>query len=91
LLPLVNFSGKIIIFEIHPINVKPYLMVPVRIARSINSSDFGKLKSRLSEVGQLSNLASSQVVNYHGGPLLTSVQVYLIFWGIEWNQSPQNG
>src|SRR5882724_7550766 len=29
-------------------------------------------------------------LSYRGGPLLTSVEVFTIFWGPEWNQSPQS-
>jgi hypothetical protein len=28
---------------------------------------------------------------YGGGPLLTAVEVYTIFWGATWQQAPQNG
>src|SRR5260370_8091185 len=29
-------------------------------------------------------------LTYRGGPLLTAVEVFTIFWGAEWNQSPQS-
>jgi hypothetical protein len=29
-------------------------------------------------------------LTYRGGPLLTAVQVFTIFWGAEWNRSPQS-
>jgi hypothetical protein len=29
-------------------------------------------------------------LTYRGGPLLTSVEVFTVFWGAEWNQSPQS-
>ena len=29
-------------------------------------------------------------LTYRNGPLLTSVQVFTIFWGAEWNHAPQN-
>src|SRR5437868_10919982 len=29
-------------------------------------------------------------LTYRNGPLLTSVQVFTIFWGAAWNQAPQN-
>jgi hypothetical protein len=29
-------------------------------------------------------------LTYRGGPLLTAVEVFTIFWGPEWNQSPQS-
>jgi hypothetical protein len=29
-------------------------------------------------------------LTYRGGPLLTSVEVVTVFWGAEWNQSPQS-
>jgi hypothetical protein len=30
-------------------------------------------------------------LSYHNGPLLTNVQVFTIFWGAAWQQSPQSG
>ena len=30
-------------------------------------------------------------LTYRNGPLLTSVQVFTIFWGAAWNQAPQSG
>src|SRR6202035_507310 len=29
-------------------------------------------------------------LTYRDGPLLTSVQVFTVFWGAEWNTAPQN-
>ena len=29
-------------------------------------------------------------LTYRGGPLLTAVEVFTVFWGAEWNQSPQS-
>ena len=29
-------------------------------------------------------------LTYRGGPLLTAVEVFTIFWGAEWNQAPQS-
>lgn len=34
--------------------------------------------------------AAPAQLTYRNGPLLTSVQVFTIFWGAAWNQSPQN-
>src|SRR5205814_7822015 len=36
-------------------------------------------------------LAQPPKLTYHQGHLLTSVEVYTIFWGTGWQQAPQNG
>jgi hypothetical protein len=35
-------------------------------------------------------LAPQAHLSYHGGPLLTNVRVFTIFWGAAWQQSPQS-
>jgi hypothetical protein len=34
--------------------------------------------------------AAAPQLTYRGGPLLTAVEVFTIFWGADWNQSPQS-
>jgi len=34
--------------------------------------------------------AVAPVLTYRGGPLLTAVEVFTIFWGAEWKQAPQS-
>jgi hypothetical protein len=41
------------------------------------------------EVERVAAAAAPQLT-YRGGPLLTSVEVFTIFWGAEWNQPPQS-
>ncbi|HKW72806.1 MAG TPA: hypothetical protein VJQ08_08265 [Candidatus Dormibacteraeota bacterium] len=35
--------------------------------------------------------AAAPRLTYRGGPLLTSAQVFLLFWGDAWRQNPQSG
>jgi hypothetical protein len=34
--------------------------------------------------------ASAPQLTYRGGPLLTAIEVFTVFWGTEWNQAPQS-
>lgn len=43
------------------------------------------------EVTKLAAGATAPKLTYRGGPLLTSAQVFTVFWGSAWNQAPQNG
>lgn len=42
------------------------------------------------EITRLAAGATPPQLTYRGGPLLTSVQVFTVFWGAAWGQSPQS-
>ncbi|MFN8483756.1 MAG: hypothetical protein U0768_12020 [Anaerolineae bacterium] len=54
---------------------------PIRIVPTLTPAERGNLAAQ----------APQGHLTYHGGRLLTSVEVFTIFWGSAWQQPPQNG